>query len=104
MRAARAAAALPWATLAGMSLGPCAAPARKTPSVGESTGRSLGWYSIKKPPGLRDRVSVGAKLLGIRARDRRGREHDHVGLQLDTCAQGQVFDLDEEVVRVAGPR
>ena len=45
----RAAAALPWATLYGISLEPQEAPAKKIPSVGESTGLNFGWYSLKKP-------------------------------------------------------
>ncbi len=43
-----AAAAPPWATDSGMSLGPTHEPARKMPSVWVSTGRSLGWASMKK--------------------------------------------------------
>ena len=38
-----------WATVAGMSLGAWQAPARKTPAVLVSTGRSLGWPSFRKP-------------------------------------------------------
>ena len=52
MRPARDEAAEPDETDAGISFKPCAAPARKMPSVGLSIGRSLGWYSMNHPPGL----------------------------------------------------
>ncbi len=51
MRPALEAAAEPEATDAGISFGPWHAPAKKTPSVGLSIGRSLGWYSVNHPPG-----------------------------------------------------
>src|ERR1019366_9079314 len=45
----RAAAALACAMVSGMPLGPWAVPAMKIPARCESTGRSLGWYSLRKP-------------------------------------------------------
>ena len=45
----RAAAALAWAIVSGMFLGPCAVPARNMPVRCVSTGLSLGWYSLMKP-------------------------------------------------------
>ena len=50
----RAAAAAPWATLLGMSLGPWAAPAMKTPSVIVATGSSFGCFSMNQPLALQD--------------------------------------------------
>ena len=44
-----AAAPLPCATEDGMSFGPWATPARNTPAVLVSTGRSLQWDSMKNP-------------------------------------------------------
>ena len=41
--------ALAMATASGMSFGAWQAPARKTPAVLVSTGRSLGWASLMKP-------------------------------------------------------
>jgi len=43
------AAPLACATVSGISLGDCPAPARKIPAVGLSSGRSLGCASEKKP-------------------------------------------------------
>ena len=43
-----AAAALASETVSGISFGPLHAPARKTPAVGLSTGRSFGCASVKK--------------------------------------------------------
>ena len=42
------AAAPAWATVSGMSFGPWHTPERNTPAVGDSTGRSLGWASVRK--------------------------------------------------------
>src|SRR5512136_2305781 len=43
------AAALAWEIVSEMSLGPWQQPAKKTPSMAVSTGRSLGCASRKKP-------------------------------------------------------
>ena len=42
------AAAPAWATVSGISFGPWQTPERKTPAVGDSTGRSFGCASVRK--------------------------------------------------------
>ncbi len=42
------AAAPAWATVSGISLGPWQTPERKIPAVGDSTGRSFAWDSVRK--------------------------------------------------------
>src|SRR5512136_2786232 len=71
MVAALLAAALPCATLYGISLGPWHAPATNMPSVGVSIGLSFGWLSMKKPSLPREMPKILATsaepLLGMAA-------------------------------------
>ena len=70
-------AARPEATLSAEVLGPWQAPAMKTPSTTVSTGRSLGWISLKKPSLPSGQLEDADELL-VRPRDHAGHEDDEV--------------------------
>ena len=57
---ARATAAPAWAIVSPMVLGKWAMPARKTPSVAKSTGRSFMWASRKNLSAVRGTLSIFA--------------------------------------------
>ncbi len=81
-------AARPEATLSLEFFGPWQAPAMKTPSTTVSTGRSLGWISLKKPS-LSDRQLEDADELLVLARDHAGDEDDEVGRDRQLLPAGQ---------------
>src|SRR3990172_8419195 len=54
MPCTREAAAAPWATESGMSLGPWHVPAMNTPLVIVATGSNLGWRSVNQPSMLQE--------------------------------------------------
>ena len=92
----RAAAAAPLETLAGMSRGPSAQPAAKTPSVMVATGSSLGWRSITQPSELQPmpkrRATSWASWVGSRPTDR----IDHVHRDASLAPGQRVLHLDDQ--------
>ena len=92
----RAAAAAPLATLAGMSRGPRAQPAAKTPSVIVATGSSFGWRSMIQPSELQVMPKRRADVVGVGRRLQTRREDDHVDRDPALPGGQGVLDLDDE--------
>ena len=98
-------AARPEATLSLEFLGPWQAPAMYTPSTTVSTGRSLGWISLKNPSRPSGQLEDADQLL-VLARDHAGDEHHEVGRDGQLLAAGEeVADRDDQAARTRrGPR
>ncbi len=92
-----AAAAPAWATVSGMSFGPWHTPERNTPAVGLSTGRSFGCASVKKSLVSMEAVSIVASGAGGLVRLDGGRQHDHVGVDVQLLVVDQVAGLHHEL-------
>ena len=98
-----AAAALAWETVSGMSFGPWQTPERKMPAVGLSTGRSLGWASVKKSLVSMLAVSMVASVPGGLVRLNRRRQDDQVRVDVQLFIGQQVGGLDHQLaVRPGG--
>ena len=91
MPGTRAAAAAPWATEAGMSLGPWQAPATNTPSVIVATGSSFGCRSVYQPAMLHEMPHFRPSLLGVGLRLQRAHQDHHVDRDPPLLAQQGVF-------------